>query len=250
MEMTNGSDKAVVLIPARLQSTRFPAKPLARILGREMVLRVCDVAQKAVGEDGVYVATDSPDIEAVVKQAGYRCIMTSEQCLTGTDRIAEAATHIHADIIINVQGDEPMVDPADIMRILEEKRAHPSCVINGMHPITADEDPHSVNIPKVVFNEQNALLYMSRAAIPGCKTPTAAPYWKQVCIYAFSKDELQQYAGFGRKSHLEAREDIEILRFLDLSIPVRMVATQGTSLAVDVPEDIAKVEQALGRSNL
>lgn len=247
--MTNGSNRAVVLIPARLKSTRFPAKPLARILGREMVLRVCDLAQQAVGVDGVYVATDSLEIEAVVTGAGYRCIMTSEQCLTGTDRIAEAAAQIPADIIINVQGDEPMVDPADILRILEEKRAHPSCVINGMHPLAAAEDPHSVNIPKVVFNEQNELLYMSRAAIPGCKTSTDAPHWKQVCIYAFTQEELRQYANFGRKSNVEAREDIEILRFFELGIPIRMVATQGTSLAVDVPEDIAKVEQALGHSN-
>jgi CMP-2-keto-3-deoxyoctulosonic acid synthetase len=165
----------------------------------------------------------------------------------GTDRIAEAAGMIDYDVYVNVQGDEPLVDPRDILRCIEEKQKHPGMIINGFCWITDAEDPTNVNLPKVITTEAGVMIYMSRSALPGFKNPENAParYMKQVCIYGFNRQELEEYRAFGRKSLIEHSEDIEILRFLELGRQIRMYETRPGSLAVDVPEDIARVEAAL-----
>jgi len=238
--------RTVVLIPARFASSRYPGKPLVKLLGKPMILWVAELSAKAVGAENVYVATDDTRISQVIESAGFNAVLTG-QTKTGTDRIAEAAAQIDADIFINVQGDEPLVDPADILRIRDVKMEHETKVVNGYAWLNDSENPTSVNIPKVVTNEQNELVYMSRLPVPGFKDKNDAPvrYKKQVCIYAFSKEQLAKYREFGRKSELESYEDIEILRFFELKIPVLMVKTKPGSLAVDVPEDVAKVESAL-----
>lgn len=239
--------KTIVVIPARYKSSRFPGKPLVSLLGKPMILWVAELSAKAVGKDSVYVATDDERIAETVKQAGFQVVMTGSEALTGTDRLAEFAEVVDADIYINVQGDEPLVSPRDILNAIEEKKAHLNQVINGYCPLSASEDPFSVNIPKVIFNEQQQMIYMSRQAIPGVKDNRFAPpeYYKQVCIYAFSRQELLDYGQFGRKSTIEQSEDIEILRFMEWGQGIRMFKTQSGSLAVDIPEDVAKVEAAL-----
>lgn len=239
--------KVVALIPARYKSTRFPGKPLTPLLGKPMILYVCETTAAAVGAANTYVATDSDEIAQVVREAGFQVIMTSEECLTGTDRIAEAVQNLDADIVINVQGDEPMLSPVYIQTILEKKLESPGWIVNGMSVITETENPESRDIPKVVFSENNRLLYMSRAALPASKAGAQVPtkVWKQVCIYAFEPDHLRKFQAFGRKSYNESFEDIEILRFLDLDIPIRMVALPSSSLAVDRIEDVEVVEAAL-----
>jgi 3-deoxy-manno-octulosonate cytidylyltransferase (CMP-KDO synthetase) len=212
-----------------------------------MVLWCAELAAKAVGKDNVFIATEDERIKGVVDSFGYKSIMTSSAALTGTDRLAEAAELIDYDIYINVQGDEPMVDPDDILKVNAAKQDHMEDVINGFCWISDQEDPHSVNIPKVITNERNELVYMSRVALPGFKDAGNAParYKKQVCIYAFTREELTAFRAYGRKSELEYSEDIEILRFLEFGKLIRMVETKPGSLAVDVPEDVAKVEAAL-----
>ena len=239
--------KSVVIIPARYKSSRFPGKPLVNLLGKPMVLWVAELSAKAVGQENVYIATDDKRISKVVVDAGFNAIMTSDKCFTGTDRLAEAAKQISADIYINVQGDEPLVNPKDIINIIKAKELHYHEIINGYCPISNDENPNNVNIPKVIFTEDNGLVYMSRQAIPGFKDNSQAPgqYYKQVCIYAFTENELKSYTDYGRKSILEASEDIEIIRFLEWGKKIRMVETSPGSLAVDVQEDVAKVEQGL-----
>lgn len=239
--------KTVVVIPARYKSSRFPGKPLVKLLGKPMIQWVAELSARAVGTENVYIATDDCQIESVILEMGYQVVMTSEQCLTGTDRLAEVAQKIKADIYINVQGDEPLVDPDDILKVIEAKKSNPDEVINGYAVIGASEDPQSVNIPKVIFNEDRRLVYMSRQALPGFKEQKNAPcqYYKQVCIYAFSREELLAYGRFGRKSVLEQSEDIEIIRFLEWGQSICMVETRPGSLAVDVPEDVEKVEAAL-----
>lgn len=241
--------KSIVVIPARYQSSRFPGKPLVTLLGKPMILWVAELSAKAVGKDNVYVATDDLRIFNVVKDAGFQPVMTSTDALTGTDRLAEVAQKIEADIYINVQGDEPLVDPLDIVKVIEEKKRYPNDVINGYSVVTDNEDPVSVNIPKVIFTEDKRLVYMSRMPLPGFKDDKNAPehYYKQVCIYGFSREELICYGEFGRKSTLEKSEDIEIIRFLEWSQSIRMVETKPGSLAVDIPEDVSKVEEALKR---
>lgn len=239
--------RTVVLIPARYGSSRYPGKPLVNLLGKPMILWVAELSAKAVGRNNVYVATEDQRIADVVTGAGFQAVMTADTALTGTDRLAEAAQSIDADIYINVQGDEPLADPADILKVRDAKLVTPDAVINGFSWVSAEEDPHSVNIPKVITNEMNQLVYMSRVALPGFKDAKFAPkrYKKQVCIYAFTKDELTAFREFGRKSELEHSEDIEILRFLELGKTIRMIETKPGSLAVDVPEDVQKVEAAM-----
>jgi len=158
--------KVVIIIPARYKSTRFPGKPLTPILGKPMILWVAEICAQALPMEFVYVATDDLKIKKVVEEAGFNVLMTSEKALTGTDRIADAANQIDADIYINVQGDEPLLDPNDILSILEVKKKYPNEVINGYSKIDENENPENLNIPKVVFNENNQMIYMSRQLIP------------------------------------------------------------------------------------
>ena len=117
--------KTIVVIPARFQSSRFPGKPLTPLLGKPMILWVAELSAKAVGDKNVFVATDDERITEVVTSAGYQVVMTTSDALTGTDRLAEVAQKIKADIYINVQGDEPLVDPQDIVKVIEEKKQYP-----------------------------------------------------------------------------------------------------------------------------
>lgn len=239
--------RIVALIPARFGSSRYPGKPLVSLLGKPMILWVAELAAEALGHENVYVATEDEQIALTVKNAGFQAVMTSDSALTGTDRIAEAAEYIDADIYINVQGDEPLASPLDILKVRDEKLKYPNDIVNAFSWISSEEDPHCVNIPKVITNEVNELVYISRSAIPGFKDKHKAPtvYKKQVCIYAFTKDELVAFRKFGRKSELENSEDIEILRFLELGKKIRMIETLPGSLAVDAPGDVQLVEAAL-----
>lgn len=239
--------RSVVLIPARYGSSRYPGKPLVELLGKPMVIWVAELSARAIGRENVYVATEDQRIADVVQQAGFQPVLTTDDALTGTDRLAQAALQIDADIYINVQGDEPLVDPADIIKIRDFKAENMQEVINGFSWVSSNEDPDSVNIPKVISTEDNRLVYMSRAALPGYKDEKCAPvrYKKQVCIYAFTKDELVSFRAFGRKSELEFSEDIEILRFLEMNKTIRLVETKPGSLAVDVPSDVPKIEEAM-----
>ena len=239
--------KVAALIPARRASSRFHNKPLAQISGKPMILWVAELTAKAVGEDNTYVATDCDEIAAAVKEGGYQVAMTSSEALTGTDRIAEAARQIDADVYINVQGDEPMLDPASILKVIDFAKLHPGDIINGYAALDDSEDPSNVNIPKCVISSDGRLLYMSRAAVPSFKDKAKRPsvYHKQVCIYAFTREQLDAFAAADSKAPCESSEDIEILRFLDMGYGVRMLELPGDTLAVDVPEDIERVEKAM-----
>ena len=239
------------MIPARFASSRFPGKPLIPLLGKPMILWVAELSALAVGKEHVFVATDDDRISKVVTEAGFNAVMTSAQALTGTDRLAEASRFLDYDIFINVQGDEPLVDPQDIVSCLIAKSKYPDKVINGFCSIGAEEDPNSLNIPKVITNEKGCLIYISRALLPACKDVRNAPknYKKQVCIYGFSREDLNTYYSYGRKTELERAEDIEILRFLELGRKIFMFECKSGSLAVDVPSDVPNVERILrGRS--
>jgi 3-deoxy-manno-octulosonate cytidylyltransferase (CMP-KDO synthetase) len=238
------TQRSVVVIPARYKSSRFPGKPLAKINGKEMVIWVAEIAEKAVGVDNVYVATENEEISKVVKKYGYKVILTSDSCLTGTDRVAEASKEIDADIFINVQGDEPMVDPNDIIKVIDYKKKYPNHVINCMSDLHSDETPNDKKIPKVICDLDNNLVYCSRTKIPGNKNDGCGSFKKQVCIYGFSKQQLQNFTE-NSKTPLEAMEDIEIIRFLEKGIKVKMVNVDNVSYAVDYVEDIKIVEKTL-----
>jgi 3-deoxy-manno-octulosonate cytidylyltransferase (CMP-KDO synthetase) len=237
--------KVAVVIPARYKSSRFPGKPLAKIKGKEMIIWVAEIAKKAVGIENVYIATENEEIVDVVKGYGYKVVLTSDSCLTGTDRVAEAALEIDADIIVNVQGDEPLLDPNDIKRVIESKLKHPDHIVNCEAYLNSTEDVVDKKIPKVITNLKNELMYCSRNPIPGTKEGNGKRPKKQVCIYAFSREHLKAFTQQTSKTPLEAEEDIEINRFLELGYKVKMVEVDGSTVAVDYPEDINIVESLL-----
>ncbi len=240
---TNGT---LVVIPARYGSSRFPGKPLVPIKGVPLILRVHAQAAAAFPSSRIIVATDDARISELCEASSVRVAMTSPGCLTGTDRVWEAVSHLDAELIINVQGDEPLVKGDDILAVLRAARAYRGGVVNAMCAIGERRDIDSPNVPKVVVNARNELVYMSRAPIPYVQAKGATVvYRRQVCIYGFTHDALRAFAHYGKKSVLEAPEDIEILRFLDLGIPVRMIEVSSASVAVDVPEDVPRVEDLL-----
>ena len=243
--------RIVGIIPARYASTRFPGKPLVKLLNKPMILWVAELSSKAIGKENIFVATEDKRIESVVEEAGFKVIMTSDKHPTGTDRLAEVAKKVDADIYINIQGDEPTLNPEDILKIIKIKQDYPQFVINAMTKLALDKDANNINIPKVIVNENNDMVYMSRLAIPGFKSSINKPnhYYKQVCIYAFNEEQLTKFGNFGRKSILENSEDIEILRFLELGVNVKMIEVENNSYAVDVVSDIEIVENRLKEMN-
>ncbi len=233
-----------IVIPARFESTRFPGKPLAQIAGKPMIQRVWERCVEATNPADVFVATDDTRIAEACERFGARVIMTSDRCLTGTDRVAEAAGQLDHRFIVNVQGDEPMLDPRDILKVAETFRNGDGSVVNAMAPIRDEEEYWSRNVPKVVAGSDGQLRYMSRAPIPANKNGTFETAWKQVCIYAFSREHLSRFSAVAEKGLLERIEDIEILRFLEMGIDVSLVELDSSSMAVDTPEDLEKVARA------
>lgn len=220
--------KTVIVIPSRLASTRFPNKPLAKIAGREMILRVCDRA--SVTRLPVYVATPDVEIVDLVERNGYKSILTTD-CATGTDRVAQAVELIDADIVINVQGDEPLVRPSDIMQLERAKIENMDSVIGTVRVLEYDND----NVVKVFIGDGNELLYMTRTGQSGLA---------QCGLYAFSKEELRRFYMIGQREKLvllKKYDHIELMRCKDLGLPVKMILITG-SQAVDVIDDIRKIE--------
>jgi 3-deoxy-manno-octulosonate cytidylyltransferase (CMP-KDO synthetase) len=239
-------NKTVIIVPARYGSSRYKGKPLVKILGRELVLRVADICAKTVGKKNLYIATDSKKIEKKVREENYNSIMTSSKCLTGTDRVAEASKKLNAKIFINVQGDEPLISPKDIRAVIKAKKKFPHHVICGYDKIHKFQEPKNLNLPKVVVNKKKELIYISRSLIPGSKkTIKNKSYFKQVCIYAFNKKELNSFFSLKKKSEIEEMEDIEILRFFDLGIKIKMIRLNSNSVAVDEIKDVKKAEKII-----
>ena len=210
-----------------------------------MIQRTFERTAEVVPRENIYIATDHDDIKKHCEDKGMNVVMTSVKCLTGTDRVAEVAKHIEADIYINVQGDEPLIKPEDIKSIVDAALNNPSEVINGYAPIQ-ESDYEKRTIPKVVVDQAGKLIYMSRAPIPGTKSGEFKKAWKQVCIYSFPQKALMDFAEINSKSTLEEIEDIEILRFLEKGFDVRMIEVIGDSIAVDTPEDAEQVRKVLG----
>ncbi|MBE3658988.1 3-deoxy-manno-octulosonate cytidylyltransferase [Vibrio navarrensis] len=237
--MSNKKNFAVV-IPARYESSRFPGKPLVDICGKPMIQHVWERCCLAVGQEKVYVATDDVRIQSTVEGFGGKVVMTSSECLTGTDRLAEANLKLECDFVVNVQGDEPLINPDDINTVIKAFLKSGN-VTNAMCAITSEQEFRSFTVPKVTFSQTGKLLYMSRAGIPQTKNAEYKFGYKQVCIYAFSKEQLAFFYSNKVKTRHEQVEDIEILRFLESDYVVDMVEVKVGSLAVDVPSDVDSV---------
>lgn len=218
--------KTVVVIPSRMASTRFYGKPLAKINGREMILCVCDRVNQTGFE--LYVATPDKEIFDLVRSEGYNSIMTGK-CHSGTDRVAEASKHIKADIFINVQGDEPKVIPEDIIAVAREKTACFNSVIGTMCRLGYNNK----SIVKVIENAGD-LIYLTRQG---------TGRFAQCGLYGYNKEELWVFYNQSddyKQKILDECEDIELMRFVDMGVRVKMLEIQG-SIAVDTVEDLKRI---------
>ena len=235
----------LVVIPSRYQSSRLPGKPLIHICGIPMIVRTYRQCIKVVAPDLVVVATDDKRIQTLCESEGIETVMTSQNCLTGTDRVAEVAQKIKVDTYINVQGDEPTFNPDDLSKLIKKATEFPESIINGFCKINDEEQFRSSSIPKVVIRPDGRLLYMSRAAVPTNKSFEFIEARRQVCAYAFPRKALYLFTKLEKKTSLEEIEDIEILRFLELGYEIRMIQMSDSSISVDNPEDVRKVEHKI-----
>ena len=233
----------VGIVPARYASVRFPGKPLAPLAGKPMLLHVLEAARAARKLSRVAVATDDERIAAAVRGAGGEAILTSPDAASGTDRLAEAARSIPADIYVNIQGDEPMMSPANIDRAVEalvesEKREIATLAI----PMSPGEaaDPNTV---KVAVARDGRALYFSRAPIPFARSGAPA-YRKHLGIYAYRAAVLVELAALP-PSPLEKAESLEQLRWLEAGYDIWVAPALSDSIGVDTPADLARVEEFL-----
>jgi|TARA_B100001939_G_scaffold164722_1_gene142009 3-deoxy-manno-octulosonate cytidylyltransferase (CMP-KDO synthetase) len=234
--------KYIIVIPARFKSKRLPGKPLANIGGLPMIVRTYNQCKKVVSENKIIVATDSLKIKNVCNEYNIKSIITSNKCLTGTDRVAEVAKKIKCNFYINVQGDEPFFNPNDLKILIKEAEKKPNEVINGYTEIKNKKLFFSSSIPKVVFDKNGYLLYMSRGPIPSNKALEFRKAWRQVCAYSFPRKALIDFTKTKNKTPIELLEDIEILRFLENGYKVKMIKMSNKSLAVDNNEDLEKAK--------
>ena len=244
--------KTIGIIPARYGSTRFPGKPLADIRGRSMIWHVYQRCLKAKSLDQLLVATDDRRICDHVRAFGGRVVMTSKKHRSGTDRIAEALEKFEGrspkyGIIINIQGDEPLIDPKAIDLLARAmaagSRPQMATLVGCFNDI---EDLSSPNTAKVVADERGNAMYFSRSVIPGRRESTIklSKYLKHIGIYAYRRDTLLNLISWPQ-SFLEKSEKLEQLRALEHGVKIKLITTGYRPMAVDVPADLARIDEAL-----
>jgi 3-deoxy-D-manno-octulosonate cytidylyltransferase len=239
------------VIPARYKSSRFEGKPLCMINGTAMIERTYNQANKSKLLDNLVVATDDNRIIEFCESKNIPVVLTSEKCLTGTDRIAEVSKNENYNLYLNIQGDEPVIDPENIDLIINEftKYGDEYIAYNLYKEIdNIIDEVSSPTIIKTIVNENDELIYMSRLPIPFNKSDNKQSFNKQVCVYGFTKKALRIFSERDKTLN-EKFEDIEILRFIDMGYKVKMIKTEYDSIAVDVPSDIKKVEDFLNGQN-
>lgn len=239
--------KSVVVIPARLKSSRLPNKMLLDIHGKTVIQRVYERVIKSKKIAKVYIATDSKKIMKVVKSFGGKAILTSSKHKSGTDRIAEAVQNIKADLIINVQGDEPLISPnlIDSLVSLFEKD-NKVYFASAMHTIKSLADLNNPNVVKVVTDKNSNAIYFSRSAIPFNRDEkiNLKNYFQHIGIYAYKKDFLEKYSNIS-ETFLEKSEKLEQLRAIENGFKIRMIKTDYHSVGIDTIEDLIKVRKIL-----
>jgi 3-deoxy-manno-octulosonate cytidylyltransferase (CMP-KDO synthetase) len=242
------ASKVVVVIPARFGSTRLPGKPLISLAGKSMIQRVYERAKLAKRADRVIVATDDERIVKAVEEFGGEARMTRTEHRTGTERVAEVAAHEEGDVFVNVQGDEPLLDPNGIdvavNALLEEPTASISTVATAIKKPGDIMDP---NVVKVVLDFDENAIYFSRAPIPWVRdtaTKVVARHLKHLGLYVFQRDALLEYPTLPQ-GELERIEQLEQLRWMENGWKIRVAEVEHDAVSVDVPEDVARVEKLL-----
>ena len=231
--------KVVGLIPSRLRSTRLPSKALLMIDSLPIIVHTMKRAQLAKSLDDVYVCTDSEEIANVVRSHGGKSIMTRSEHTNGTERIAEAAESLDADLFVNVQGDEPLVDPSHIDRVIAEHAKHPEWdILVPSLPIARPEDPHIV---KIVHDVNYRIIFMSRSVIPQPFYHRPSFFLKHLAFISYKPEALQKYASL-KPTPLQISESVELLRALENGMVLGTILLDGDSVSVDIKEDYTRAK--------
>ncbi len=257
--------KVIAVIPARWDSTRFPGKPLAKINDKPMIQWVVERVLIAKFVTEVIVATDDKRIYSAVEEFGGHAVMTAKAHASGSDRIAEVASALSCDIVVNVQGDEPLISPDDVDLVVSSLINDPSVKVSTLKTrILRPEDLLDPNVVKVVTDMNGFALYFSRAPIPFARDGAAPAFlggsgrqaqesqtsmFKHIGVYAFTRPFLLEFSGW-EKSGLEETEKLEQLRILERGVAIKVEETAMDSVGVDCPEDVAKVEAVFNARNL
>jgi 3-deoxy-manno-octulosonate cytidylyltransferase (CMP-KDO synthetase) len=239
------------VIPARYASSRFPGKALAAIAGKTMLQHVWERASQARYLTGLVIATDDDRIRAEAESFSAKTMMTRADHLSGTDRVAEAASASHAQIVVNIQGDEPMIDPAAIdaaiLGILDEPEA-PMGTLKTR--IFRAEDVTDPNVVKVVTDAEQNALYFSRSPIPNVREPNEkTAHFKHIGLYVYRRDFLLSYPDLP-VGPLERAERLEQLRALENGFKIRVVETDYDSVGVDTPEDWERISEIFEKTTV
>jgi 3-deoxy-manno-octulosonate cytidylyltransferase (CMP-KDO synthetase) len=246
--MNSENPEVVVVIPARFASTRLPGKPLVSLAGKPMIQHVYERAKMAARASRVIVATDDERIRKAVESFGGEARMTRPDHRTGTERVAEVAAHEKGDVFVNVQGDEPLLDPVAIdtavNALLEEPAATIATVATAIKTPADIMDP---NVVKVVLDFEDNALYFSRAPIPWVRdtgNKIQVRHLKHLGLYVFQREALLEYPTLPQ-GELERIEQLEQLRWLENGWKIRVAEVEHDAVSVDVPEDVARVEKLL-----
>lgn len=242
--------RIIGMIPARFGSSRFPGKPLVQISGKSLIQRTYENAMRCNFLQDIYVATDDERIFSHVEGFGGKAVMTSVDCPTGTERLAEAIrlNFKDVDIVINIQGDEPLLEPEVIREVGQILLDDPIAVMStAAVRISSEEDALNRSVNKCVIDAQGNALYFSRSLIPGGHSGKWDPqgiYYKHLGIYGYRRDFLLHYADL-EATPLQLAEDLEQLKVLEHGFRIKVAVVDSRSIGVDTPEDVIKVERNL-----
>jgi 3-deoxy-manno-octulosonate cytidylyltransferase (CMP-KDO synthetase) len=243
------TEKATAVIPARLQSARLPRKVLADIAGKPMIRHVYERTSTAVMISHVLVATDSEDVARVVREWGGQAIVTDAALPSGTARIASVIGDVDTDIIINVQGDQPLVEPELIDEVVRNLTTTRSDIVTPVFQITEFSDLSDPGIAKVVRTSDGRALYFSRSPIPYVRDipmsewPQRMTFWAHYGIYGFRRHVLEHFRALSKPGELEQAEKLEQLGFLEAGYHIHTIATAFRQVAVDTAEDLDRIRR-------
>lgn len=235
-------EAVVAVIPARHASTRFPGKMLALIAGQPLIRRVWEQVRQCHRVGRVIIATDHAEIETAAREFGAEVVMTDPHLPSGTDRVAAAVRDLEAEWILNVQGDEPLIDPGVLDTLVASLGPCPMATLARQR--TDDEGYRDPNQVKVVSSSDGRALYFSRSPIPFDRDGAGTPWWHHIGVYAYRAEALQRLVSLP-PSDLEVTEKLEQLRALQNGIAIQVIPTTFEAIGVDTPEDVARVEARL-----
>ncbi len=245
---SRGEPKVLAVIPARFASTRFPGKVLATVARKPLVVHVYQRASRAKLVSETVVATDVNQVVEAIAPFGAKAVLTRADHHSGTDRMAEVASQSDAEIIVNIQGDEPLIDPATIDATIQALIDQPDVpMATARHLIHNPNDATNPNVVKVVCGDKGRALYFSRSPIPHIRDAADREsnppcYWQHVGLYAYRRDFLLEYAKMA-PTPLEKLEKLEQLRVLENGYPIAVIDTEYRSIGVDTPEDLEEVRR-------